>query len=53
MERTWPVARAVLARVGGLSEDEQIDWARQQLYAAGVHAETLRLILDLDVDPQS
>ncbi len=53
MESTGPVARAVLARVGGLSEDERIDWARQRLSAAGAQAETLGRILNLDVGIQS
>jgi hypothetical protein len=50
MERTGSVARVILSRDELLSESERIDWARQRLCAAGVHAEMLGRILDLDID---
>jgi hypothetical protein len=50
VDRTGPVARAILSHVGVLSESDQIAWARQRLPAAGAHAEALGLILGPHID---
>ena len=52
-ERMGPAARAVLSRVAAPSESERTDCARQRLSAAGMHAETVGRLLDLDIDARS
>jgi len=48
-DRTGPAARAILSRVDVLPENEQLEWARLRLPAAGVHAESLGQILGLAI----
>jgi hypothetical protein len=48
-DRTGPAARAILARVDVLPENEQLEWARLRLPAAGAHAELLGQILGLTI----
>jgi hypothetical protein len=49
VERMGTAARAVLAGLVNLSESDRLDWARERLPAAGVHAEILGRILGMEI----